>query len=89
MKNSKKTIDIKVEGTIPAPLDEVFDGWLDPKIPGNPWDAAEKFILDPRSMGSSTGPSRARPTTADLSKSSDPVEFSIPGYHPTPWERNQ
>jgi uncharacterized protein YndB with AHSA1/START domain len=51
MKNSKKTIEIKVERTILAPLREVFDGWLDPKIPGNPWNAAEKFILDPKVDG--------------------------------------
>jgi uncharacterized protein YndB with AHSA1/START domain len=51
MKNAKKTIEIKVERTILAPLREVFDGWLDPKIPGNPWNAAEKFILDPKVDG--------------------------------------
>jgi len=51
MKNSKKTIEIKVERTILAPLREVFDGWLDPKVPGNPWNAAEKFILDPKVDG--------------------------------------
>ena len=51
MKKSTKTIEIKVERTIPAPLDEVFDGWLNPKIPGNPWNAAEKFILDPKVDG--------------------------------------
>src|ERR1700741_4044538 len=48
MKKSAKTIEIKVERTILAPLDEVFDGWLNPKIPGNPWNAAEKFVLDPK-----------------------------------------
>ena len=51
MKKSVKTIEIKVERTILAPLDEVFDGWLNPKIPGNPWNAAEKFILDPKVDG--------------------------------------
>jgi uncharacterized protein YndB with AHSA1/START domain len=51
MKNSKKTLEFKFERTIPAPLTEVFDGWLDPKIPGNPWNAAEKFILDPKLDG--------------------------------------
>ena len=51
MKKSAKTIEIKVERTILAPLDEVFDGWLNPKIPGNPWNAAEKFILDPKVDG--------------------------------------
>jgi len=48
MKNSKKTIEFKFERTIPASPDEVFDGWLNPKIPGNPWNAADKFILNPK-----------------------------------------
>lgn len=26
-------------------------GWLNPKIPGNPWNAADKFILDPKVDG--------------------------------------
>ena len=51
MNKSKKTIEIKVERTIPASPDEVFDGWLNPKIPGNPWNAAERFILDPKVDG--------------------------------------
>src|SRR5215472_15743122 len=51
MNKSAKTIEIKVERTIPALPGEVFDGWLDPRIPGNPWNAAEKFILDPRVDG--------------------------------------
>jgi len=51
MTKSTKTIEFKFERTIHAPLGEVFDGWLDPKIPGNPWNAAEKFILDPRVDG--------------------------------------
>ena len=45
MKKSAKTIEIMVERTIPASPDEVFDGWLNPKIPGSPWNAAEKLIL--------------------------------------------
>jgi len=32
-----KTIVVKVERTIAAPPSEVFDAWLNPKIPGNPW----------------------------------------------------
>ena len=51
MENSRKTLEFKLERTIPAPQAEVFDGWLDPKIPGNPWNAAEKFILDPKVDG--------------------------------------
>ncbi|HLX69520.1 MAG TPA: SRPBCC domain-containing protein, partial [Verrucomicrobiae bacterium] len=51
MNKPKKTIEIKVERIIPAPLGEVFDAWLNPKIPGNPWNAAERFILDPKVDG--------------------------------------
>ena len=51
MNKSKKTIEIKVQRTIPAPPDEVYDAWLNPKIPGNPWNEAEKFILDPKVDG--------------------------------------
>ena len=51
MTNSTKTIESKAERRVPASPDEVFDAWLNPKIPGNPWDAAEKFILDPKVDG--------------------------------------
>ncbi len=47
MAEKLNTIDIKVERTIPAPADEVYDAWLDPKIPGNPWNAADKYLLNP------------------------------------------
>ena len=46
-----KTLGFKVERTIPAPPSEVFDAWLDPRIPGTPWNAAEKFIVDSRVDG--------------------------------------
>jgi uncharacterized protein YndB with AHSA1/START domain len=48
MKNSKKTIEVKVERTIPALPGEVFDRWLDPKTPGNPWNFADKLVLNPK-----------------------------------------
>jgi uncharacterized protein YndB with AHSA1/START domain len=51
MNKPEKTVELTVERTIPAPLGEVFDGWLDPKIPGTPWNAAEKFMLDPKVDG--------------------------------------
>jgi uncharacterized protein YndB with AHSA1/START domain len=51
MNESKKTIEIKVERTIPASLVEVFDAWLNPKIPGNPWNAADKLLLNPEVDG--------------------------------------
>jgi uncharacterized protein YndB with AHSA1/START domain len=50
MKNGK-TIEFKIERTIPAPPGDVFDAWLNPKIPGNPWNAAEKFLLDAKVDG--------------------------------------
>jgi|SRR6516225_5310089 uncharacterized protein YndB with AHSA1/START domain len=46
-----KTIRIAIERTMPAGPAEVFDAWLNPKIPGNPWNAADKFILDPKVDG--------------------------------------
>jgi uncharacterized protein YndB with AHSA1/START domain len=51
MNESQKTIEVKVERTIPAPLVEVFDAWLNPKIPGNPWNAADKLLLHPEVDG--------------------------------------
>jgi len=51
MHTLNRTIEFKIERTIPAPVGEVFDGWLDPQIPGNPWNAAERFLLDPRVDG--------------------------------------
>ena len=51
MKTNIKTIEFRFERTIPAFPDEVFDGWLNPRIPGNPWNAAEKFVLDAKVDG--------------------------------------
>jgi len=42
-----KTIEVTIERTIPASPDEVFDAWLDPKIPGTPWNMADKLLLNP------------------------------------------
>ena len=46
-----KKIRFQFERTIPAPPGEVFDAWLNPKIPGNPWNAADKFLLNPKVDG--------------------------------------
>ncbi len=51
MKNSKKSLEFNVERIIPAPPGEVFDGWLNPKIPGNPWNLADKLLLNPEVDG--------------------------------------
>lgn len=49
--SSPKTLEFKFERTISAPINEVFDGWLDSKVPGTTWHAAEKFTLDAKSEG--------------------------------------
>ena len=43
---STKALEIKVERTIAAAVGEVFDAWLDPKIPGSPWHENDKLIVD-------------------------------------------
>jgi len=51
MADATKTLEIKVERTIPATVSEVFDAWLNPKVPGNPWNMAEKLLLNPQVDG--------------------------------------
>ena len=51
MTESAKTLEFKVERTIPAPQGEVFDAWLNPKTPGTPWTAASKMLLTPKVDG--------------------------------------
>ncbi len=46
-----KTVEIKVERTIPALPSEVFDAWLDPTIPGTPWHENDKLIVNPKVDG--------------------------------------
>ena len=43
---SIKTMEIKLERTIPAPAAEVFDAWLDPNTPVNPFSGTKKLIFD-------------------------------------------
>jgi uncharacterized protein YndB with AHSA1/START domain len=42
-----KLTDITVARSIPAPVEDVFDVWIDPKSPGEPWFGAERIILNP------------------------------------------
>jgi uncharacterized protein YndB with AHSA1/START domain len=46
MKQAAKLIELKLERTIPAAPGEVFDAWLNPKVPGNPWHMADKLLLN-------------------------------------------
>ena len=47
MKIFTKSVEVKLERTMPANAAAVFDAWLNPKIPGNPWNEAEKVVLNP------------------------------------------
>jgi uncharacterized protein YndB with AHSA1/START domain len=47
MTTKPKTIELTIQREIPAPPDVVFDAWLDPKVPGNPWSMAEKLLMNP------------------------------------------
>jgi len=51
MTKSEKTLEFKFERTIPAPPGEVFDAWLDAKVPGTTWNAAERYLLEPKLDG--------------------------------------
>jgi uncharacterized protein YndB with AHSA1/START domain len=48
---SARIVEIKVERTIPASPGEVFDAWLDPKVPGTLWHEHDKLILNPKVDG--------------------------------------
>jgi uncharacterized protein YndB with AHSA1/START domain len=48
---STKTVEIKLERTISAPPNEVFDAWFDPRIPGTPWHENVKLIVNPKVDG--------------------------------------
>jgi uncharacterized protein YndB with AHSA1/START domain len=47
MTNDDRTLVVTVERTILASPQEAFDAWLDPRIPGNPWNMADKLLLNP------------------------------------------
>jgi uncharacterized protein YndB with AHSA1/START domain len=48
---SARIVEIKVERTIPAPPGEVFDAWLDPKVPGTLWHEHDELIFNPKVDG--------------------------------------
>jgi len=46
-----KLIEFKFERIIPASPEEIYDAWLNPDVPGTPWNKAEKVIMDQRING--------------------------------------
>ena len=51
MKTASKKLELKFERTIQAPPDTVYNAWLNPKLPGNPWSMADKLLLNPEVDG--------------------------------------
>ena len=51
MTATMKTMELTLNRTIPASTIEVFDAWLDPKSPCNPWYEADKLIFNPKVDG--------------------------------------
>ena len=44
---STKALECHVSRHLPAPPEEAYDAWLDPRHPGSPWHEYEKLILNP------------------------------------------
>jgi uncharacterized protein YndB with AHSA1/START domain len=51
MTRAKKSLELKFERTIHTPPSEVFNAWLDPKIPGTPFHEHDKLIINPNVDG--------------------------------------
>lgn len=51
MSKEGKTIEVKVERTIEAPAAKAYAAWLNPKVPGTPWNEGDKLILQPKVNG--------------------------------------
>jgi uncharacterized protein YndB with AHSA1/START domain len=51
MNSNEKDLGFEFQRTIHASPEEVFDAWLSPKVPGTPWNMAEKLILQPQVDG--------------------------------------
>jgi uncharacterized protein YndB with AHSA1/START domain len=51
MKKTKKPLVLKFDRVIPTSPGKAFDGWLDPKVPGTPWNENDKLVLQPKLGG--------------------------------------
>ncbi len=48
MNTPSPTFVVSLTRDIPASPAEVYDAWMDPALPCNPWNGSEQLILDPR-----------------------------------------
>jgi len=46
MDRAANSLEIRIERKINAAPDVAYDAWLDPTVPGTPWNAAARLILD-------------------------------------------
>ncbi len=46
-----KLVEFKFERIIAAPAEQLYDAWLNPGVPGTPWNKAEKVIMDTKVDG--------------------------------------
>lgn len=46
-----KTLEFRFDRWLPAPVDQVYDAWLNPQVSGTPWNEASKVILHPEVDG--------------------------------------
>ena len=48
MTEKLRTFEITINRTLPATPEEVFDAWLDPTLPVNPWHGSKRLEWEPK-----------------------------------------
>jgi uncharacterized protein YndB with AHSA1/START domain len=51
MDRAANSLEIRIERTIQASPEAAYDAWLDPKVPGTPWNAASTLVIDVKPDG--------------------------------------
>lgn len=51
MDRAANSLEIRFERTIMASPETAYEAWLDPGIPGTPWNAASKLVLNAQEDG--------------------------------------
>jgi uncharacterized protein YndB with AHSA1/START domain len=51
MNDPVRMYELTLTRTIPASPEEVFDAWLDPSVPCNPWNGSERIDWEPKEGG--------------------------------------